>query len=874
MRELIDARLLTSYEVREDENEPIRRVEIIHESLLANWPRLVRWQTQDADSARLRDELRQAARSWDEHGRPADRLWTGTAFREYELWRDRYPGALTEIEDRFARAMTAYAKRLKRRRRIAVVAAFVVLLAVLGVVGMSRQQAVAEANRAEASKLVTLGRFVLESDRTEALAFAIASLAKSDTSEGRRLALRALWAGPPATVLPEGEEAFSVTFSPDGRRLVVGYADGVMRVFPRDGGAPITLQAFDKDQGIPFSPSFSPDGRLLVGDAHLADGEIRVWETEGWQLKRILKPPEPKELLVTPDGFSLQSGVVGADQDSVLTTVFRFEGTEELFPDIGAGHWVVRRWPLSEGPSELIGEVRATETPGSALDPQRGLLIAGIGKELHLHNLERLGTAPPQVIGRHASFFEWNGLALDPTGERVAACDGEGTLRVWPLDGDGTKPERELTAPSAPFGGLTFNQDGSRLAMAMAGIPAAVWDLRGPAFAEPLRFGGAHAGNRAVAFTPDGHWLATAQRGGTTSRTALWPLSDRYPRVLRVSDGSLVQSHRLTKFHPDGSKIYTVVRGEDDVNNLLSWPLQGGAGLEPTVVFRDLSSYAVDRLGRFLVVGRGTAVHKIPFDRASPTVFEDVRHSTLKLDPKGRYLAIGDDERDDTRALLDLETGERLEFELPGDGPVKWWAWGFDPAGRVLVTRGGVVSRWDPATRTTEVLLSEGVAQALALGDGRHLVIADEGTWKRWILDLEDGSRTPFPTAHRNYSDWGVDPTGTIIITGHHDGEVRVGPIFDDPPHVLFGHAIGAPKIFRSPDGKWIASIGDEGTLHLWPMPDFSKPPLHALPYDELMTKLRALTNLRAVPDPESYTGYSIEPDFTAYRGWAEVPEW
>ena len=40
------------------------------------------------------------------------------------------------------------------------------------------------------------------------------------------------------------------------------------------------------------------------------------------------------------------------------------------------------------------------------------------------------------------------------------------------------------------------------------------------------------------------------------------------------------------------------------------------------------------------------------------------------------------------------------------------------------------------------------------------------------------------------------------------------------------------------------------------------------------MTKLRALTNLRAVPDPESYTGYSIEPDFTAYRGWAEVPEW
>jgi len=116
--------------------------------------------------------------------------------------------------------------------------------------------------------------------------------------------------------------------------------------------------------------------------------------------------------------------------------------------------------------------------------------------------------------------------------------------------------------------------------------------------------------------------------------------------------------------------------------------------------------------------------------------------------------------------------------------------------------------------------------------------------------------------------------TGKIIITGHHDGEVRVGPIFDEDPHVLFGHAIGDPKIFVSPDGRWIASIGKEGTLHLWPMPDFTEPPFHALPYPELMTRLKALTNLRAVPDEESHTGYSIEPDFTAYRGWETVPTW
>ena len=54
---LIDARLLTSYEASagDDDETTTQRVEIIHESLLSNWPRLVRWQTQDQDGALLRE---------------------------------------------------------------------------------------------------------------------------------------------------------------------------------------------------------------------------------------------------------------------------------------------------------------------------------------------------------------------------------------------------------------------------------------------------------------------------------------------------------------------------------------------------------------------------------------------------------------------------------------------------------------------------------------------------------------------------------------------------------------------------------------------------------------------------------------------------
>ena len=53
LRQLIDARLLTTYEVEGKEGEPSQhRVEIVHESLLKAWPRLVRWQAQDEDGAR------------------------------------------------------------------------------------------------------------------------------------------------------------------------------------------------------------------------------------------------------------------------------------------------------------------------------------------------------------------------------------------------------------------------------------------------------------------------------------------------------------------------------------------------------------------------------------------------------------------------------------------------------------------------------------------------------------------------------------------------------------------------------------------------------------------------------------------------------
>ena len=253
---LVDARLLTEYEPADTEGGEAaaghRRIEIVHESLLTHWPRLVRWRTQDADGAQLRDQLRQTAHLWDERGRPDDLLWTGTSYLDYRAWRARYAGGLSALEEEFAQAMTALANRRRRRRRIAVAAVVAALAVGLGVVGVlwtrseaARRQADAEALRAEASKLLALGQAELERNPTAALAYATKSLELADTEEARRFAVRVLQDGPTAFVALAGKQEtglFVVAFSPNGEWLVEGdLSKTVLR--RRDGGETVVLGA-------------------------------------------------------------------------------------------------------------------------------------------------------------------------------------------------------------------------------------------------------------------------------------------------------------------------------------------------------------------------------------------------------------------------------------------------------------------------------------------------------------------------------------------------------------------------------------------------------------------------------------------------------
>ena len=72
------------------------------------------------------------------------------------------------------------------------------------------------------------------------------------------------------------------------------------------------------------------------------------------------------------------------------------------------------------------------------------------------------------------------------------------------------------------------------------------------------------------------------------------------------------------------------------------------------------------------------------------------------------------------------------------------------------------------------------------------------------------------------------------------------------------------------PRGRWIASAGVDRVIRLWPLPDGR--PFHALPYEEILERLRGATNYRAVADAGAPTGFRLE--IAPFQGWETVPTW
>jgi DNA-binding winged helix-turn-helix (wHTH) protein/WD40 repeat protein len=874
---LIDARLLTSFETHDIEDTSTRRVEISHESLLANWPRLVRWQTQDADAVQLRDQLRQAAKTWDEHDRTDDLLWTGSAYREFAVWRESYPGGLTGTEEAFATAMTGFSTRRRRRRRMAATA-ILILATVVAVVfiGLWRR-GVLETRRAEASKLVALAQAQLETDPTEALAYATASVELADSPTARSFLLRALWEAPPARVLESPGPA--IRFSPEGGWVAVSGFAGVATVWSDSGDGPINLPGLETSPESMNNVRWISENLLATGmnpvDPVLAAERVRIWSI--------------------PDGDVVQTIEFGAGSYWQVEGHRLFAATLPSEP-AHEGDIRLRSWRLPDGEPKDLGIVdwNAMGDLSSRVDPSGSTWIYPQDRTIFARPLPAVDGGRHKVVGAHATD------AVRPIGvlrgDQLASIDGAGELRLWSLSEPGGGPLRVIPRPEgAPAPTYLYLDPTGRWVgqrypdQTGKGL---LWDLSALPGAQPLELRRSGSWQFSDSdYHPTGNWFAASTKG--SSEVSFWSLSKAYPSVVT---GATSRRKGLA-FSPDGRWLAATWPGWRI--KLFPLPYTDHTRAPKLGEHPAFSNLSFDASGTRVTGGHWGESLSVGFlDGREPRKLEGFLGETLieslAFSPSGRLVAAASGISYDEKMLRvwDLDSGETRVFELPRtdtsecaeftgylDNVQSLW---FTDEETVYTVGATAFLRWNLRYGSSEEVVALGAVtyrEAAASADGRKVLIIETPKVGKAdicdtpeLFDLATGTAEELPSFGDCVRVIALDPGGEFAVTGDNDGAIRVGRITGGEPHLLMGHQGAIEYVAVSPDLRWVASVGADSTLRLWPMPDLTKPPLHTLPREELIAKLKTLTNLRVVRDPESSTGWKVE--IGPFPGWETVPTW
>jgi WD40 repeat protein len=731
------------------------------------------------------------------------------------------------------------------------------------------RRSVAETAQRTAAQLLALGRLELASSPSRALAYAIASLGTADNLPARRFAVEALWHGPPALLLSDPTTLpLGLAWSPDGSQLALGGHGGLVLVDGETGERRQLSSVNERSWAI------TSDSRRLLTHAGAPPRTLNVWNLTDGRLERTITYADGE--IAQPVGDCVQTWFVEAD-----------------------GSWLFRSLPLDGSAPEVLGRWRPPpDWAAWTVDATGTWWITVEGGRIVQRPLADLA-APGRLIGTHEGAYDVFAWTLRDRAISVDRPDsGPTTARIWNLPG--ARLERELSIPGFSMP-MDIDPLGRFFAAGATGTRTGsltLFDLDAPHGAEPNLLEGSYVLSLGWTklFSPDGSWLARVTAGTVTLWSMAAPRSTALPRQSPDTD--------FLTFTPGGDLLLLArnavlelwpVSPADEAGLRELWSRPGASTNSPI---------GLDPAGRVAVVADSSGrVNVVPLDGSTATVYEldlgpDVGIGMGALSPDGRLVAVSVSSQADPDAnairILDLETGSERTLDThpedsercaeagsSGDGVARpLWL----PDGRLVSDGDGGLRLWDLVAGASHRLQgcrspSNWLPNLLATPDSRMILRSEVETFDAVqavtsfsAFDLATGEEREITSHGNRVGVFAVDSSGTALVTGDQDGVVRVGQVSGDQPHLLFGHTAPLAWVAVSPDGRRIASIDDDGNIRLWPMPDLSKPPLHTLPHDELVAKLESLTNLRAVPDPGSDSGWTIE--IGPFPGWATVPEW
>jgi WD40 repeat protein/DNA-binding SARP family transcriptional activator len=762
-------------------------VEVAHEALLREWPRLRAWLAEDIEGRRLHQHLIQAAAEWAAAGRDPGELYRGARLASTLEWAASRDPQLNELERDFLGASKEAAEREAERQRrtnrrlrtlLAGVGALLAAAVIAGLIAISERQDARDAATAEAAQ--RLGAQALSEDRLDrALRLAAAGLALDDSVATRSNLLSTLLRSPATGVLRgDDDSVWNLALSPDGRTLATGDQNGTVILFDTATGTRIgdPYQApYDADQ-----LAFDRRGNTLaVAGSRLRSGYLQFVDVGTQRLRRSAP-------LGKYPGGALSFGTAFAYAPDGKSLVVEYLGDETA----GPRPVFLRRFDARTG--ERLGAVVRVAPSGGG-----GRLIATPdGRHLLLstpHSTYAIDEATLDVTRRYPAGSAVAGVS--PNGRTLALGGGDGTVRL--LDLRSGRVQRLVGRHDAGVFSAGFSPGGSTLATTGDDGKVIVWDVR--AGAERETFEG-HSGR-------------------------VW----------------------TEAFSPDGRSLYTA----SDDGSVIVWDTTGlrglGKGFRTELVNREAEDFppglALSPDGRTIAVGRlDGAVELIDARTLRRTGGFDALHGpqalALEFSPDGNTLAVGGGEG--ALGLFDARSGEpigppigvrsRVNSHKVQASVGNIQALSLSPDGRLLGTASvdGVVRVWDvgsgaqaaPPMHLKEFSLGLDFSpdgSELAVPTGYEPFGASENSKSGIdVRDWRSGRRVAFLPMD-NVREATFSPDGSLLVGGQLDGTATIWSTEDwTRARQLAGHSGFVLKAAFSPDGRTLATSGSDGTVILW----------------------------------------------------------
>ncbi|MGA7690437.1 MAG: BTAD domain-containing putative transcriptional regulator [Jiangellales bacterium] len=738
-------------------------VEVAHEALIREWPRLASWVEESRDDLRLARLLDDEVAGWQAAEHDQAYLMSGSRLAAYDDWPQTPAVSMTDVErdylssGRRQRERRAVAERRTARRLRSLVAATTVvalLASVLAVVAVQRAGVIAS-GAAQA--------------RARDLAGASASLASGDTDLALLLAMEASRLGgdqvPQAVsalhaavssdrLLLTVDEGDSVAFLPDGHVLVGGDQPRVIdtatgrveSVMPGASSASHVVASVDgrwaamrevdrvttwdmKGPLLQSAQALDRPGYLteLLDLAMTDDGSLVATHTEptaeGLSVIDTVTAERVARRLATG---SLQFTDISIRFDRTGSVVWRTDRTRVMSLDLATQIWA----PAVTGPSAI-----------SDIDQLADGLLLTAGDDGWLRRWTSDGTLVDSVRIAGVPLLA---LAVDRTTDQVAIGDSSGVAHVWQPEGRGLAPVTAIRATQADIVDIEI-RDGL-VAAADSQRRVRVWTV---AKASEL---GRWPGGGAVAISPDGTVLAAAAQDGSEKAATV---------VLRSMDDG---TENATIAPPEGATHVAGMAYSDDGSRLV------------------------------VAYGWKRTTYSSGNNRDTVTVIDaatgDVRHR----------------ERDDKVMIGDIDVAGHL-LALP-------FCVGGAPAAVLSVDW----SHEDEATVVGRIGTTEcGHSVALSHDLTRYAALTSSGLAGARVYDITSEEESLFvPHKPLNRGSVRFSPDDRWLLTAGADGAARVWDSTTGEERVMMVSVGGAAETALWADSETIVSSHTDGKVRVW----------------------------------------------------------